>query len=100
MGMSMKSILSLLFNEQIFISGVSIALGTIAGYIASELYVPLIQLGYSSSANTLPLKVVAEGSDYANLFFIIGLMFVVCMIILGAIISKIKIAQALKLGED
>jgi len=100
MGLSMKSIIALLLNEQILISGVSVALGSITGYIASELYVPLIQLGYASSVNTLPLKVTAEGSDYARLFSIIGFMFVVCMIILGVIISKIKIAQALKLGED
>jgi putative ABC transport system permease protein len=90
----------LLLNEQVLISGVSVALGSITGYIASELYVPLIQLGYASSVNTLPLKVIAEGSDYVRLFFIIGFMFVVCMVILGVIISKIKIAQALKLGED
>jgi len=100
MGMPMKGILGLLLNEQVLISGVSVALGSLAGFIASNLYVPLIQLGYASSANTLPLKVIAEGSDYFRLFSVIGFMFVVCMIILGVIISKIKIAQALKLGED
>lgn len=99
-GLSMRSILSLLLNEQLFISGMSVALGALTGQIASELFVPLIQLGYAPSANTLPLRVVAERSDYINLFTTIGVLFVTCMIILGAIISKIKIAQALKLGED
>lgn len=100
MGMSMKSILALLLNEQIFISGMSVGLGTVVGHLSSELFVPLIQLGYTASDQSLPLLVVAEGGDYARLFSIIGFMFVVCMFILGAIISKIKIAQALKLGED
>lgn len=100
MGLSMKSILSLLLNEQLFISGISVALGAVTGHIASELFVPLIQLGYAPSTNTLPLRVVAERVDYINLFTTIGVLFVTCMIILGAIISKIKIAQALKLGED
>ena len=100
MGLSMSSIISLLLNEQILISGVSVALGAIIGQISSELFVPLIQLGYQASANTIPLRVVAERNDYANLFGIVGLLFVVCMVILGVIISKIKIAQALKLGED
>ncbi|NLM61429.1 MAG: FtsX-like permease family protein [Clostridiales bacterium] len=100
MGLSMRSILSLLLNEQIFISGISVALGTATGQLASELFVPLIQLGYAPSTNTLPLRVVAERIDYINLFTTIGVLFVICMIILGYIISKIKIAQALKLGED
>jgi putative ABC transport system permease protein len=100
MGLSMSSIISLLLNEQILISGVSVALGAIIGQISSELFVPLIQLGYQASANTIPLRVVAERNDYANLFGIVGLLFVVCMVILVVIISKIKIAQALKLGED
>ncbi len=99
MGMSMSSILGMLANEQFWISGVSIAVGTLIGYLASELYVPLIQLGYSAGG-AIPLKVAAEASDYGRLFTIIGIMLIVCIAVLGVTISKIKIAQALKLGED
>jgi len=31
---------------------------------------------------------------------VIGLMIAVCMVALGVLISKIRISQALKLGED
>ena len=34
------------------------------------------------------------------LFAVIGLVMLICMMILGALISHMKIAQALKLGED
>ena len=99
MGMSMGSILVMLANEQLWISGVSIAMGTIIGQIASELFVPLIQLGYSAQG-AIPLKVAAESSDYVRLFAIIGIMLIVCIIVLCTTISRIRIAQALKLGED
>lgn len=99
MGMSMRSILAMLANEQLCISGISIAMGTLIGYLASELYVPLIQLGYAAQG-AIPLKVAAEGSDYLRLFTIIGIMLVVCVSILCSTISHIRIAQALKLGED
>jgi len=99
MGMSMGSILVMLANEQLWISGVSIAMGTIIGQIASELFVPLIQLGYSAQG-AIPLKVAAESSDYVRLFAIIGIMLIVCIVVLCTTISRIRIAQALKLGED
>ena len=38
--------------------------------------------------------------DMVRLFSIIGIVIVVCMVVLGKLISKINISQALKLGED
>lgn len=100
MGMSMSSVLLMLVNEQILITGLSVVLGYFIGEISSKLFVPLIQLGYSSQDQVLPLKVIAQTNDYIRLFTVVGLMIAICMVVLGVIISKIKIAQALKLGED
>ncbi len=100
MGMSLREILSMLINEQIFISGTSIAMGAVIGILASKLYIPLIQLAYAASDNVLPLNIITDQSDFAKLFSVIGIVMLVCMVILGVIISRIKIAQALKLGED
>jgi len=100
MGMSGREVLSMLVNEQIFISGVSILGGVLVGRISSSLFVPLIQIAYSSADKAIPLEVVSLASDHIRLGAVIGLMVVVCMIILSVLISKIKITQALKLGED
>ena len=35
-----------------------------------------------------------------RLLIIVGAMMMICMLILGWLISRMKIAQALKLGED
>ena len=100
MGMTMGEILHMLFNEQFFISVVSIALGIGAGILTSELYVPLVQIAYASVDTVIPLEIIAQTSDMVRLLAVVVLMLLVCMAVLGTIISKIHISQALKLGED
>jgi putative ABC transport system permease protein len=100
MGLSMRGILGILVHEQVLISGVAIALGAGIGELASRLFVPIIQIAYSASEQSIPLLIVADAADYGRLFFVVGLMIVICLAILGVLASRIKIAQALKLGED
>lgn len=100
MGMTVKEVLYMLLVEQFFITGISILAGAAVGIIASRLFVPLIQIAYTSADQVIPLRIVSEAADYARLFTVVGLAILVCMIILGVLISKIRIAQALKLGED
>ena len=100
MGMSMREVISMLLNEQLFISGLSIAVGALVGHLTARLYMPLIQLAYAASDNALPLEVVRYAADDIRLFSAVGGMMLLCMVILGVLISRMKIAQALKLGED
>jgi putative ABC transport system permease protein len=100
MGMSMREVLSMLFGEQIFISGTSIGAGILVGSLAAKLYIPLIQIAYSDAGSALPLVLVSENSDLLRILIVVGSVMLVCMVILGWLISKLKITQALKLGED
>ena len=100
MGMSMREVLNMLFNEQLFISGVSIAAGVGVGKLAAQLFVPIIQMAYSSAEQLIPLEIQSAAGDTMKLYIVVGIVMVVCMVILGWMIRKIKIAQALKLGED
>jgi putative ABC transport system permease protein len=100
MGMTMGNIVSLLINEQLFITFTAIGIGALVGEVSSRLFVPLIQISFSASEQVIPLRIVTQNSDYINLFGIIGGMILLCLFILGIFISRIKIAQALKLGED
>lgn len=100
MGMRKREIIQMLINEQIFSSGVSIIIGGIIGGAASVLFVPLVQIFYSTTEQAVPLEVVSRQVDMVRLFGVIGVVILVCMIILGILISKINISQALKLGED
>ncbi|MBR3503167.1 MAG: ABC transporter permease [Clostridia bacterium] len=100
MGMSMREIVTMLINEHIFISGAAIATGALVGRLTAMLYMPLIQIAYSSSDNALPLQVVSQQSDAVRLAVIVAAMIGLCLVILGVLINRMKIAQALKLGED
>lgn len=100
MGMSMREIVTLLINEQIWISGLSIAAGVGIGAAAAVLYVPLIQIAYAASDQMVPLRVVMSAADNARLLGVVGLVMVVCLCVLGALVSRMKVARALKLGED
>lgn len=100
MGMTKREIVQMLVNEQIFSSGVSIIIGTVIGLLASKMFVPLVQIFYASTDQAIPLEVVNKPLDMIRLFSIIGIVIIVCMVVLGKLISKINISQALKLGED
>lgn len=100
MGMTFKEIIGLLFYEQFLVSGMAIVASVIIGGIASNLFVPLFQSLFNSYDAVPPFSVVPLRSDYMKVYVIIGVMLVICFTVLGRIISKIKISQALKLGED
>ena len=100
MGMSMREVITMLLNEQLYISGLSIAVGALVGGLTAKLYMPLIQIAYAASDSALPLELISRASDNVRLFAVIGMVILVCMVILGGLISRMKIAQALKLGED
>lgn len=100
MGMTMGEIIGMLVNEQIWLSLVSIIVGALVGKLASGLYVPLISITYSAENQMIPLEMVSRQSDEVQLYMVVGGVMILCMVILAHLIRKIKIAQALKLGED
>ena len=100
MGMKQSEIIIMMVNEQIFSSGISIVIGAILGILASKLFVPIVQICYSATGQVIPLEVVRKQIDMIRLFGVIAIVICICMVILGVLISKIKISQALKLGED
>jgi len=100
MGMTRREIIHMLVNEQIFTGLYSIAVGAVIGHFASKWYVPLIQTAYAAADQVLPLELITQESDIIRLFIVILMVFIFCMAILIRLIFKMKIAQALKLGED
>lgn len=100
MGMTKREIIQMLINEQIFSSGLSILIGAGLGILSSRLFVPLVQIFYASTDQAVPLQVQYNALDMVRLFCVIGIVIIVCMVVLGKLISRINISQALKLGED
>ena len=100
LGMRLSGIFKLLIYEQLLITFTAIGIGAIIGEITAYLFVPLIQISFTAAEQVIPLIVVTESRDYRNLYTVIGAMIAICLVILGTYVSRIKIAQALKFGED
>lgn len=100
MGMTVREIIGMLMLEQLFLSVIPILFGVLVGNISSKIFVPFIQIAYSSSEQVIPLKVVNQLNDQARILIIVGFMISCCMIIISKLVSNLKITQALKLGED
>ena len=100
MGMSYREIIAVIVYEQLLVSGVAIVAAVVVGGVASDLFVPLFQSLYSTIERVPPFTVMPLRSDYIKLYIVVGAMLLLGFIVLGRIISKIKISQALKLGED
>ena len=100
MGLSKRQLIGMILWEQLLISGVAILAGILIGSLAANLFVPLLQMIYTPSEQVPPFKVVAYFSDYLRLFVVLLIMLVAGSAVLARIISRIKMDQALKLGED
>lgn len=100
MGMSRSEIVHMLINEQVLTGCIAIGFGVGIGWLASNLYVPIIQIAYSDTERVLPLELITDGADIARLLVVIGAVFIICLGVLVNQIFRMKISQALKLGED
>jgi putative ABC transport system permease protein len=100
MGISFGQLVGMLIIEQLLISGAAIWIGVMIGNYASHIFIPFFQLTYNVVAQMPPFKVTFDPQDYIQLYTIISLMISAGLFILCYLLSRIKIHQAVKLGED
>jgi putative ABC transport system permease protein len=100
MGLSIYQLVLLLVGEQVLISGSAIVIGILTGNVTSLLFVPLFELSFDPSTQVPPFQVTFDPRDQQRLFWIVTIMLGVGLGILARIVSRIRIHQAVKLGED
>lgn len=100
MGMKMSEVRFMLIHEQIFASVSAIVAGAGVGFLASYLYIPLIMVVYLPGRHALATEVISSSTDIIRIAGILAVMLAVCFVVLAKVVSGMKIAQALKLGED
>ena len=99
-GMRKGEIFHLLINEQIFCGGFCVIAGLFIGILASEMFVPILQIAYAASDQVLPIRLITQDQDMVRLCGVIGVMMTVCLVILMLLVRKLNVAKALKLGEE
>ncbi|MDQ6421221.1 FtsX-like permease family protein [Paenibacillus sp. LHD-117] len=99
-GLSVKNLIAMLAAEQLLTSGVAVLLGIVVGNVASLLYVPNFQIAFNPSSLVPPFIVKFEAMDFIRIYVTVGFMLLVGLGILAYMLSRLRIHQALKLGED
>lgn len=99
-GLHKSEIIKMLINEQIFSGLFSVIAGIGVGKITSTLYVPILQEAYASADQALPMKLITNASDMYRLYGVIAVVMIAVLCVLIAILSKMNVTKALKLGEE
>ncbi|MBC8080626.1 MAG: FtsX-like permease family protein [Gorillibacterium sp.] len=99
-GLSLRQLIGMLALEQLLTSGTAIMIGVIVGNVTSRLFVPNFQMAFNPSSLVPPFRVILYFADFARLYMIVGFTLLLGLGILGYMLSRIRIHQALKLGED
>ncbi|WP_409342230.1 ABC transporter permease [Paenibacillus sp. MBLB4367] len=100
MGVSFPQLIGMLTAEQLLTSGAAVLIGGAVGAVTSRLFVTLFQVSFDPAKQVPPFQIVFDPNDSMQLLLIVTVMIAFGLFILGWLLSRIKIHQAIKLGED
>jgi len=98
-GLSAFQMIVFLGSELAFLFVVGIGAGTALGVWVSTLFIPKLQVGNDMAARIPPFLVRIDWTSVFQIYILFGILFVVAMIILTFMLLRMKIFQAIKLGE-
>lgn len=98
-GLSSGQMTMFLAWELAFLIGVGIGVGTLLGTFMSDLFIPYLQVGPSAEDVTPPFVVGIAWDAIFRVYALFGLMFVSALVVLVISLLRMRIFQAIKLGE-
>jgi putative ABC transport system permease protein len=98
-GLSSGQMIAFLAGELAFLISIGLAAGTGLGVGISKLFIPYMQMGAEPSELVPPFMVEIAWPDIFRIYALFGLLFVVALVILAVLLMRMKIFQAIKLGE-
>ncbi|HEU0291492.1 MAG TPA: FtsX-like permease family protein [Anaerolineales bacterium] len=98
-GLSIQQMTSLLAAELAFLVLLGIGVGTALGVFASQLFVPFLQIGASTQSQYPPFQIQIAWLSIAQIYVLFALLFFAALSALSALLVRMKIFQAIKLGE-
>lgn len=97
-GLSLGQLIALLGLEQVLSLGLGLGAGLALGLIATQIFLPFLR--ESGDAGVIPFAIVTDPADVARIFTVLGAMLVVAIAGLSMILVRMKLNQAIKLGEE
>ena len=98
-GLSVKQMTSLLAAELAFLVLLGIGVGTGLGVFASRLFVPFLQIGAGAHSQYPPFQIQIAWLSIMQVYVLFALLFIAAISVLSALLVRMKIFQAIKLGE-
>jgi len=98
-GLSIKQMTALLAAELAFLVLLGIGVGTALGVFASRLFVPFLQIGASAQSQYPPFQIQIAWLSIIQIYILFALLFFAALSALSALLVRMKIFQAIKLGE-
>lgn len=98
-GLSVGQMAAYLAGEQAVLILTGIGLGTGLGVWASRLFIPFLQVGSGRTALIPPFVVQVAWEQLGTIYALFGLMFLVAVTILSLLLVRMRIFEAVKLGE-
>jgi putative ABC transport system permease protein len=98
-GLSARQMQALLASELVFLIAIGLAVGTVLGVGVSSWFIPYLQLGTATTAHYPPFVVEIAWPAIIQIYILFGLLFLAAFLGLAALLMRMKIFQAIKLGE-
>ncbi|GGD58713.1 ABC transporter permease [Paenibacillus nasutitermitis] len=101
MGLTGGQVTGMLLLEQLFTTGLSVVSGIGLGTFASRLFLPFLQGGSAlGSQQVPPFRIVFDAADTMKLYIATGIMLAAGASLLILKLRRLRITQAVKLGEE
>ena len=98
-GLSITQMVGYLAGEQAMLILTGMGLGTAIGVLASAIFIPFLQFGLDAAAAYPPFVVQIAWQQIATIYAVFGAMFVLAVGVLMVLLIRMKIFEAVKLGE-
>ncbi|WP_276356061.1 ABC transporter permease [Cohnella caldifontis] len=100
-GLTRGQLTGMLLLEQLFTTGLSVAIGIGLGTAAGRLFLPFLQQGAVDGARQVPpFRVVFEAEDTIRLYAATAVMLGAGAFLLVLQLRRLRVSQAVKLGEE
>jgi putative ABC transport system permease protein len=99
-GLSVRQMIGLLAAELASLILLGIGVGTALGILASGLFVPFLKVGATTEALYPPFQIQIAWTSIFEIYLLLAALFLAGLGVLGALLVRMKIFQAIKLGES
>ena len=98
-GLSVTQMGAFLAFEQFFLVAIGIVVGMALGTWASSLFIPFLQVGAGPHSQTPPFVVLVAWDNVMIIVAVFAAMFIVAIMGMIWLLSRMKVFEAIKLGE-